>query len=377
MSSSTRDLRLDFFRGLSLLLIFIGHIPANGFARFTLSTFVFNDAAEVFIFISGYTSALVFYRRAANNGNTNAVIQLLQRCWTLYIAHILLFVVYFALVTYVGERFSLPSLVLEARLDNVLENPPTAIFNALLLRYQPHHLDILPLYIVALAAFAVLLPLLNRYLHAVLIASLSLYLVVTIFNVHVPAHPEGQHWFFNPLAWQVLFVIGAVCASKAGANFLTWFYGKWALRGAVVVLIGCLIVYRLIKLWPDMLPLWLAYGTQQLEYKTTLGPARLINFLALAIVVTHFIPKASPLLHMSLARPLILCGKNSLYIFCLGIPLAFVGRVILITVGTDWWVHVVVAGGGIAILVTTATVIEWAKDRTRRTAQPAPATIDG
>ena len=45
-----RDLRLDFFRGLSLFLIFIDHIPGNVLSYFTLRSVAFSDAAEAFIF---------------------------------------------------------------------------------------------------------------------------------------------------------------------------------------------------------------------------------------------------------------------------------------------------------------------------------------
>jgi len=59
-TGSERDLRLDFFRGLALVFIFIDHVPDNKLARITLGSWNFSDAAEVFVFISGYTAALVF-----------------------------------------------------------------------------------------------------------------------------------------------------------------------------------------------------------------------------------------------------------------------------------------------------------------------------
>lgn len=374
MSTTTRDLRLDFFRGLSLLMIFINHVPGNGFAHFTLARFTFNDAAEVFVFISGYTAALVFYRRAASNGNLHAVIQLLRRCWTLYIAHIFLFVVYFVVVAHAAEQFSHPFLA-EGKLDEVLREPHTAILNALLIRYQPHYFDILPLYIVALVGFAALLPLLSKHIKTALVVSLSLYLAVTLFNIGVPAYPEGERWMLNPLAWQVLFVIGAVCASKAGTNLLDGFYRKWVFRSVAACLVICVVAHLLIKFWPGLLAAGFIEWTERFGFKVDLGPIRLVNFLTLAIVVTRFVPKESPLLRMRLARPLLLCGQHSLYIFCLGIILAFLGHVFLLTISTDRWAQTVVCGGGIAILIATASALEWAKERTRRVTPPAAAKL--
>ena len=60
LSAHGRDLRLDFFRGLALACIFIDHIPDTVLARFTLHAVGFSDAAEVFIFISGYSAALAY-----------------------------------------------------------------------------------------------------------------------------------------------------------------------------------------------------------------------------------------------------------------------------------------------------------------------------
>ena len=97
--STQRDLRLDFFRGLSLIFIFIDHIPYNVLSYFTLQSNTFFDAAEVFIFISGYTAALVYGRRLAAKGAIYATAQIWRRAWTLYVAHIFLFVLFIAEVS--------------------------------------------------------------------------------------------------------------------------------------------------------------------------------------------------------------------------------------------------------------------------------------
>ena len=58
-SGAERELRLDLFRGLALWLIFIDHLPNNVLTWFTIRNYGFSDATEIFIFISGYTSAFV------------------------------------------------------------------------------------------------------------------------------------------------------------------------------------------------------------------------------------------------------------------------------------------------------------------------------
>src|SRR5262249_13100597 len=152
-SSAQRDLRLDFFRGVSLVLIFIDHIPENVLSYFTLQATTFFDAAEVFIFISGFTASLVYGRRLAAKGALYATAQVLRRAWQLYVAHIFLFVLFIAEVSYTAAAFNNPMYNEEMRVADFLDEPHIAVVKALLLQFQPTFLDILPLYIAMLLIF--------------------------------------------------------------------------------------------------------------------------------------------------------------------------------------------------------------------------------
>src|SRR3979411_3153220 len=55
-----RDLRLDFFRGLGLWMIFLDHIPDDVVGWLTLRNYGFSDAAEFFVFISGYLAGYIY-----------------------------------------------------------------------------------------------------------------------------------------------------------------------------------------------------------------------------------------------------------------------------------------------------------------------------
>ena len=63
-----RDLRLDLFRGLANWAIFLDHIPNNVVAWITMKNYGFSDAADLFVFISGYTVALVYSRTMGADG---------------------------------------------------------------------------------------------------------------------------------------------------------------------------------------------------------------------------------------------------------------------------------------------------------------------
>src|ERR1700681_3395328 len=206
-----RDLRLDLFRGIALWLIFLDHIPSNVVSWITIRNYGFSDATEIFIFISGYTAAFVYGRAMRERGIVVAGARILRRAWQIYVAHIFLFTIYMAENSYVATSFENPLYAEEMNILDFLKQPDVTIVQALLLKFKPVHMDVLPLYIILLLLFPPILWLLLRWPTLALGTSLALYVAVWQFSLNLPAYPEGT-WFFNPLAWQLLFVFGAWCA---------------------------------------------------------------------------------------------------------------------------------------------------------------------
>ena len=103
-----RDYRLDFFRGLALVFIFIDHIPDNRLSTLTLRSYAFCDAAEVFIFISGYTAAMVYGRGLLKDGGLMCTARIWRRVWQLYVAHLCIFMLYNAEVAYTMNHYNNP-----------------------------------------------------------------------------------------------------------------------------------------------------------------------------------------------------------------------------------------------------------------------------
>ena len=210
-----RDLRLDFFRGLALWFIFLDHIPDNIVSWLTVRNYGFSDATEIFVFISGYTAVIAYSRMMLRDGWPRAASRIYRRVWQLYVAHILLFVAFTAQIAYVSISRDTPELIEEMQLLGLGENPYRAILEAALLKYRPVNLDVLPLYIVLLAGFPLALPGLLRWPHFVIGLSLVVYAVTLHFDWNLPGYPDDKVWFFNPMAWQVVFYSGAVLAVVA------------------------------------------------------------------------------------------------------------------------------------------------------------------
>lgn len=372
--STQRDLRLDFFRGLSLIFIFIDHIPQNVLSYFTLQSATFFDAAEVFIFISGFTAALVYGRRLAAKGALYATAQVLRRAWQLYVAHIFLFVLFVAEVSYTAATFKNPMYNEEMRVADFLDEPYVAVIKALLLQFQPAFLDILPMYIVMLVIFPAVLIGMRAHWLLVLVPSALLYVAVQVFDLAVPAYPAGREWYFNPLAWQFLFVSGAVLAhlTAQGNSFPRLLRIVFPIAAAIfVIALIVRISWTLHGLW-EPIPALLLKELWPAD-KNNLSLVRLIPFFALVVLVGMLVPPNARFLSSKAARPFVLCGQQSLEIFCLGILLSALGHVLISEFGYGLPLKLAVNAAGIAIMLLSAKAMDWYRVLDRMPVLP-PAT---
>src|ERR1700681_2782194 len=157
--AAERELRIDLFRGLALWLIFIDHVSPDVLTWFTIRSYGFCDAAEIFIFISGYTAAFVYGRAMFESGFVVATARILKRVWQIYAAHMLLFAILVAEVSYVAVSLEKPFYAEEMEIVYFLKQPGIAMVQALLLQYRPLNMDVLPLYIVLMLFLPLILQL--------------------------------------------------------------------------------------------------------------------------------------------------------------------------------------------------------------------------
>jgi hypothetical protein len=358
---SQRDVRLDLFRGIALWLIFLDHIPSNIVSWVTIRNYGFSDATEIFVFISGYTAAFVYGRAMRERGLTVASARVLKRAWQIYVAHIFLFVIFMAEIAYVSRGFENPLFAEEMNILDFLRQPDVTLVQALLLKFKPVNMDVLPLYIMLLIGFPPLLWTLLRRPTVALMGSVAIYVVALEVGINLPAYPSG-HWILNPFCWQLLFVFGAWCALHGAQQLGAVARSPVTLTLAVAYLTFALAI---VLTWHfprfgHYVPTWLAEFMYPID-KTNLDVLRFAHFLALAVLAMRFIPRDWPLLKSPILRPAILCGEHSLEIFCLGVFLAFAGHFAMVEISGRVYMQVLVSIIGIAVMIAAAWLLSWYK----------------
>lgn len=350
-----RDFRIDLFRGLALWLIFLDHIPESIFNNITLRNFGFSDAAEILVFLSGLASGIVYGRVARESGPGRAAVRAFRRGVEIYLAQMVLIVLYFAQVLFFArwqERY-----LHDANVAILQSAPGLGAFQAMILRYAPVNIDALSLMVVLHFAFAAVVPLMVRRPTVVLIGSAALYVAAHWFDWSIPAYPRG-FIYFNPLDWQFLYVIAAWWALTGKNHFQPLETSRALSLACAAFLLFAFVVtlgwrYPALK-WLD--PQWLSDLIYPIE-KSDLALVRLLHFLALAFVCWHVIPSNHAILQSRWLRPLVQCGEHSLAVFCASVLLSFAAHFILVQISDGLAAQYAVAGGGILIMSALAALL--------------------
>ena len=364
-----RDLRLDFFRGLALWFIYLDHVPENIVSWLTVRNYGFSDATEIFVFISGYTAVIAYSRMMLKDGWMRASVRIYRRVWQLYVAHILLFVAFTAQIAYVSIARDTPQLIEEMQLMGLGQNPYRAILEAALLKFRPVNLDVLPLYIVLLAAFPFALPGLLRWPWAVLLLSFGLYAATSHFNWNLPGYPDDKVWFFNPMAWQVIFYCGAALAVIA-PRLEVFDRRRWSTTAVAMLYLasaGFVAMSWHYNALERLIPDWLARQIYPID-KTNLDILRLLHFFALAWLTRLAVRRDAGFLSWRIFLPIRRCGEQSLQIFCLGTFLAVTAQIVVAHYEESIVSQIFVSLAGLVIM----SLFAFAAHRIK---QPAPAKV--
>ncbi len=195
-----------------------------------------------------------------------------------------------------------------------------------------------------------------------LLGSAVLYVAARWFDWNFASYPPGTTWYFNPFAWQLMFVFAAWCGVGGAAKLQYLIRSRVALALAVAWILFALLIVMTwhVPFLEALVPKWMIKAVYPID-KTDLDMLRFTHFLALALVVTRYLPRNSAPLTSRWLRPLILCGQHSLPIFCFGVFLSFGAHWILMQYTRGVWEQLVVSAAGIVIMVAAAWILDRAE----------------
>lgn len=354
-----RLIELDILRGFLLLWMTLTHLPTAA-SIVSNQTFGFVSGAEGFIFLSAFMLGQLEHRMEEKRGRLGALRDLVRRTIRVYLYHAALLAIAFALLAPIGVAFH--RLAIENLLSYYLADPKHALIAAALLEYRPSLLDILPMYVIFLALTPVAREIARRWSwEPVVYASFGLWAVAqfglrawiyrhfNLFGLNVPETSTGA---FDLYAWQLLWIVGLALGSIAfGEGRLE--PGKrripdWLWKVSLPIAITFLALrYSPLDRWMNAD----VYGW--LIDKWHLGPTRIINFSALAILVVRF---GARLAHLPFIAPLYLLGQASIEVFSVHVLCCLAGH----TLSEDadptqpWWQQIILLLVTISALFLTA-----------------------
>lgn len=186
-----------------------------------------------------------------------------------------------------------------------------------------------------------------------------LYALAKALDWNLPEY-QSYGWYFNPFAWQLMFVIGAWCALGGTERHAWLVHSRLILSLAGLYLLFSLFI---IMSWnfpqlAALVPRWVIKAIYPID-KGNLDVLRVLHFLALAAFTVRLVPLDWPGLKSPLLRPTILCGQHSLEVFALGVLLSFVGHFATLEISSSVGMQVLVSVTGIAVMIAMAAVVDW------------------
>ena len=366
--SPHRDDRIDAIRGLSLMMIFSSHLAYLGnntvLRDWALPSLTFCDSANIFVFISGFMAGRVYGRRLLRDGAAAMRRRAFARARELYRWHLGTLVVTVAAVTLISMWG--PGLVDEARLAPIFMQPVGTTLAASGMLYTPYAFDVLRLYVIVLLLLPFWLPLLHRKPWLAVGLSVCVYAIPQfVSGAAIPDWPGDRVWYFNPLAWQLQFFLGVALGHHGlpgSRRFLR--SNSLAIFAGLVLAVGIFVkttAPAMMAAYNPSVPFIhddLVYGKLPLTGKTNLEPLRLITFAALVLLTTRFLPGAWSGWRSRAMRPLVLCGRNALKVYCLGLFLTFTAGQILRGGFAGDGAMIGAVAAGIALQVAAAAILE-------------------
>jgi hypothetical protein len=347
---------VDFWRGMALIAIFVNHVPGIFWENYTNRNIGISDSADLFVFLAGWAMRYLSESRSEHLTDMRLIMRLEARAFTIYTAQILIVVLAIAMLAATAIILKNPLVLNWHNAASVFTDPVPTHIGIVLLTHHLGYFDILPLY-VALIAFAPVIVLLHRHLpNALLPLSLLLWGAVLTFSINIPTWPVDGYWFFNPMAWQLNFVLGFILARPTGlGHWVRHHRGKVRLVGAVIAGAGLAMALAKYRPNPLLMPQPYRFFIDDKMYWSPMRAIHLLGMVAFFGGSFHYIYRwAAPLGHF-----LATLGRNSLHVFCVGSLASLFGQIIRASGQVSLLTDTLVVIFGIILLYITAWLNEW------------------
>lgn len=350
-----RDTRLDVFRALALLTIFINHVPGTIYEKFTHREFGFSDSAEAFVLISGLAVALAYGSRFIEGNRLLISLKMARRSMTLYMAQMMTTLITLGIFGFTAIYMKRPEMLEMINIKTVMEKPAQAFVGLVTMGHQLGYNNILSLYLVLMLFAPFMLYLARISISLMLTISGAIWFLSGYYHIAPMNYPTPGVWFLNPLSWQFLFAIG-ICAMtyvKQGGRFDQ---NRPLLLAAIGYLLFSLLWLRI----PH--PNWdISFGLPAVLTgfdKTYLSATRLLHVLALAYVIAA-VPALSEKARLDIHHPLAILGRHSLPVFVAGTILAMMGQALRYVHTVSLSFDTLLIAGGIMAQFALVYYLEW------------------
>lgn len=355
VSPPSRDTRIDVFRALALLTIFVNHVPGTLFEHLTHKNFGFSDSAEAFVLISGVAVGLAYGLKFQPGNRLLIALKAWRRAGVLYVAHVMTTVATLAIFSAAALYFTRPDLLKLINIQMIIEDTPEALIGIATLGHQIGYNNILSMYAAVLLMMPFFLLLGSVNLGLMVVVSGIVWLLAGIWEIAPANYPADGLWFLNPLSWQFLFIIGVASTMHVRRGGEIRF--NWCLVSLAVAYLVFALVWVRLPLWGAETSLPLPAVLSGFD-KTFLSLSRLLHILSLAYLIA-VIPALSNLARTRSGNPLAVLGKHSLPVFIAGTMLAMLCQVMKIVSSGGFVYDTVLISAGIALQFAFAYYLEW------------------
>jgi hypothetical protein len=350
-----RDTRLDVFRALALITIYVNHVPGTIYENLTHKNLGFSDAAEAFVLISGIAAGFAYGTKFEPGRRILLTVKAWRRAGVLYVATMMTTLATLGIFAAGSIWFARPDMMEKINIAALVERPAEALLGLVTLGHQLGYNNILSMYAVVMLLLPLFLVLLRVGPGLLLGVSFGLWLFAGLHRVAPPNYPLDGVWFLNPLSWQFLFVIGfvgAVHVRRGGAiPFVPW------LAALAAACVAIAFAWVRVPLWGIDVSMGLPTVLTGFD-KTFLSVPRLLHVLAAAYLIVTIAP-INGLARTEQTNPLAILGRHALPVFIAGTLLAMAGQVVREALEPSLALDTVLIAGGIALQFALAFWLEW------------------